>query len=116
MKYEVAPKLTDRDGAVVSDISVMKGKALHASVHVRNFAGEANEKIFAAAALVDASNGRQLGYAFEEFTLGKGEEKDAVDARFEVPESAGNDLKVYYYVWNSRTERKALTDKYILPQ
>ena len=116
LKYEVAPKLTDRDGAVVSDISVMKGKALHASVHVRNFAGEANEKIFAAAALVDASNGRQLGYAFEEFTLGKGEEKDAVDARFEVPESAGNDLKVYYYVWNSRTERKALTDKYILPQ
>ena len=116
LKYEVAPKLTDRDGAIVSDISVMKGKALHASVHVRNFAGEANEKIFAAAALVDASNGRQLGYAFEEFTLGKGEEKDAVDARFEVPESAGNDLKVYYYVWNSRTERKALTDKYILPQ
>ena len=116
IRYEVTPTLVDRNGDEVKDITIFKGKPVTAKLYVRNFAGGENDNLFVSAALVDEATGRQLAYSFEEVTLAKGEGKEVLSAEFQIPESVTENYKVHYYVWNSRGERKAMTDSCVLPQ
>ena len=116
IRYEVTPTLVDRNGDEVKDITVFKEKPVTAKLYVRNFAGGENDNLFVSAALVDEATGRQLAYSFEEVTLAKGEGKEVLNAEFQIPESVTENYKVHYYVWNSRGERKAVTDSCVLPQ
>lgn len=116
IRYEVTPTLVDRNGDEVKDITIFKGKPVTAKLYVRNFAGGENDNLFVSAALVDEATGRQLAYSFEEVTLAKGEGKEVLSAEFQIPESVTENYKVHYYVWNSRGERKAVTDSCVLPQ
>ena len=116
IRYEVTPTLVDRNGDEVKDITVFKEKPVTAKLYVRNFAGGENDNLFVSAALVDEATGRQLAYSFEEVTLAKGEGKEVLNAEFQIPEDVTKNYKVHYYVWNSRGERKAMTDSCVLPQ
>ena len=116
IRYEVTPSLVDKNGDEVKDITIFKGKPVTAKLYVRNFAGGENDNLFVSAALVDEATGRQLAYSFEEVTLAKGEGKEVLNAEFQIPESVTENYKVHYYVWNSRGERKAVTDSCVLPQ
>lgn len=116
IRYEVTPSLVDKNGDEVKDITVFKEKPVTAKLYVRNFAGGENDNLFVSAALVDEATGRQIAYSFEEVTLAKGEGKEVLSAEFQIPESVTENYKVHYYVWNSRGERKAVTDSCVLPQ
>ena len=116
IRYEVTPSLVDKNGDEVKDITTFKEKPVTAKLYVRNFAGGENDNLFVSAALVDEATGRQLAYSFEEITLAKGEGKEVLNAEFQIPEDVTENYKVHYYVWNSRGERKAMTDSCVLPQ
>ncbi len=116
IRYEVTPTLVDRNGDEVKDITEFKEKPVTAKLYLRNFAGGENDNLFVSAALVDEATGRQIAYSFEEVTLAKGEGNEVLSAEFQIPESVTENYKVHYYVWNSRGERKAVTDSCVLPQ
>ncbi len=116
-KFQVETTLTSGGNAVESLADFKSGSVLTAKLNLRNYAGDATEPYFVAAALIDG-DGRQLAYKSAGGSLalsGENMGTDVLSAVFVVPQDLDEDCKVKFYVWNSMSDRDIIWDVIEMP-